>query len=215
METIEITAKYLSNGSTTNIYIPKCCPRCGVANNPTTSIVGNYSNVYAFTHYCPACNQYHFTMQAIRLNTGKPNEMLLVHPQYTSSKLPTLVATKFPKASKMFSDAEYAENNGALELAGMGYRAFCEYLIKDYALLFELDDYENIAKQNLNNAISKYLKDDPLISNVADVIRIVGNDFTHWDSTTDVDLVTLKFYADILLNWANIRLSSKFPPVSR
>jgi hypothetical protein len=80
-----------------------------------------------------------------------------------------------------------------LELADMGYRSAIEFLIKDDVLHFKLDTHENIAKQKLANAIPKYL-DDQMAIKGADVVRILDNDFTHWDKVHDLPVSTVKYY---------------------
>ncbi len=215
METINVSVQYLATGASTEIDIPKCCPRCGVANNPTTKVVGVYSNIYAFTHFCPACNKYHFSMQAIRVSSGGRNEMLIVYPQYSSSKLPTIVSERFQRFAKMYSDAEQAEQNGAIDLSGIGYRASLEILIKDYALEFELDSKEKIAKLDLNGAIAHYFKDNNPIFNTAEVVRILGNDYAHWEQVETVGIETMKAYLDIFISFIKTQLMMKYPPVSR
>ena len=67
----------------------------------------------------------------------------------------------------------------------------------------------------LFGAIKEYL---PLIEmqNSADVVRIIGNDKTHYEQHwNDVDFDVFKNYLDIFLLLILATLKSKVPPVSR
>ncbi|WP_411765862.1 DUF4145 domain-containing protein [Staphylococcus shinii] len=109
----------------------------------------------------------------------------------------------------------FHQNQNFTDLAATGYRSALEILIKDYALDFNLDTQEQISKLNLNNVISKYFKNenDALIS--ADVVRIMGNSFTHWDKDQDASLDEIKYYMHIFINYIEMKLRLKTPPASR
>ena len=115
----------------------------------------------------------------------------------------------------MYHDAELSEENNAIDLAGIGYRASLEILVKDYALANEIDTFENIAKKNLNNAIGQYFKSEMDLQTSADVVRILGNDYAHWDQHEEYDIETLKSYLQIFIQIINTKLMLKNPPVSR
>lgn len=115
----------------------------------------------------------------------------------------------------IYNQALRAEFNGDYELAATGMRSALEILIKDYAIK-ELDQpKEEVAKKDLFKAISEYLKQPELI-NTADVIRILGNDYTHYDRKYpqhDFDL--LKGYMEIFLKQIEVQYMINHPPVFR
>lgn len=108
---------------------------------------------------------------------------------------------------------------GNFDLAGMGYRAAEEVLIKDFALAFSGESKEKIAKLKLNDAISHYFKADEASLISTDVVRINGNDFTHWDRPQGFDLKAqleqIKQYLNIYITRVDYHLMIKNPPVTR
>lgn len=194
------------------VNIPALCPICGVSNNPTTNGLQTSSNFAFFSHHCTACNQTHYSIQDISEDIGLCRA---VYPNSQPTDLPDQIVNFSSRFVKMYRDAEFAESNDAFDLAGVGYRASLEILLKDYALEFDLDNLESIAKTNLNNAISKYFKNDLDVQIAADVVRIIGNDYAHWKKEDDYDLDILKSYLQIFINLINTKLMLKNPPVSR
>ncbi|WP_311776012.1 DUF4145 domain-containing protein [Listeria booriae] len=194
------------------IEIPALCPNCGVSNNPTTKILITSENFGFLYHHCTACNENHYSIQQ---NIENRISCKAVYPTIQPSNLPPQVVELSPRFEKMYRDAEFAENNDSIELAGIGYRACLEILLKDYAFKFELDTHEGIAKTNLNNAISKYFKTDVDTQTAADVVRILGNDYAHWEKGEEYDIEMLKSYLAIFIQIINTKLMLKNPPVSR
>lgn len=223
METIKLMfygTKYMpSLVKETTLVLPATCPNCGVANNPQSNFIGLYSNIAAFTHLCTRCSKYHYTMQAIRANDGEAEELFLCYPEYSVEKVPTLLLEHCPNFSRVYSQALRADSEGLEDLAGMGYRAALEFLIKDYALAFNLDTLEDIAKlKTLSTTISHYFnkKNGELLAfNTAEVVSIVGNDFTHWYKEHDFTLSDIKNYLDIMITYINAKFQMKYPIVSR
>ncbi|WP_137598227.1 DUF4145 domain-containing protein [Paucilactobacillus kaifaensis] len=212
------------------LEIPILCPHCGVSNNPINRIQGHngYSNTYIafFSHTCTACNITFFTIQSfIKTNDkyAKKAIMLAVSPSSHNRKFEERIETFSPRFVSSYNQAFSAEQSGNLDLAGMGYRAAEEILIKDFALKIiengSPEKREEIAKLNLNNTIGKYFKDDQALLVSTDVVRINGNDYAHWDRSDDFDtdshLQEQKAYLEIFINIVNTRLMIINPPVSR
>lgn len=195
-----------------NLEIPVLCPNCGVSNNPSTSLIGTSDKYGFFSHTCTACSKRHYSIQEYDGGFGKCKTL---YPLQQPSNLPEHIVKFSERFVKMFRDAELAESNNSIDLAGMGYRASLEILLKDYALNFNLDSREEIAKINLNNAISKYFKTDVDTQTAADVVRILGNDYAHWDQNEELDIEILKAYLNIFVQIINTKLMLKYPPVSR
>lgn len=194
------------------LEIPVLCPKCGVSNNPSTTLVGTSNSIAFFAHFCTGCAKKHYTIQEYEDGQGFCKG---VYPNVQPTDLPEQITNFSSRFEKMYRDAEFAESNNAIDLAGIGYRASLEILLKDYALDFKLDTYEEIAKTNLNNAISKYFKNDVNTQTAADVVRILGNDYAHWDQTEEPDIDILKSYLSIFIQIINTKLMLKNPPVSR
>lgn len=204
METV--TKEISSSGLNRNliIEIPKTCPNCGIGNNPTTSSVATTSfadyYILCFNHYCVACKKTHQSMQKFFTN-DKNSEMILVYPNKTIVEIDSIFIKHAPRFVEFYSEAVEAEKLGLVNIAGTGYRSAIECLIKDYALHFGLDDKEYLSnpKFSFNNAIDRYVKDDDLLKGALHFIREVGNNYTHWDKSTDISLPVLKSYVEIII----------------
>ena len=105
----------------------------------------------------------------------------------------------------MYNQALQCEKNGNFELAAVGFRAALEILVKDYAIKELKIDSETVSGKTLFNAIGEYLDEKPLVTS-ADVIRILGNDYAHYERKyPEHDFEILKEYME------RINLSQKFP----
>ncbi|WP_436341490.1 hypothetical protein ACSF83_04355 [Lactobacillus johnsonii] len=175
---------------------------------------------FFLTHRCPSCNHEHYSLQFISPDrSGKETQLWVLYPSNTLTNFSENLTKFSPRFIDLYHQAETAENNGNLDLAGMGYRAAEEVLIKDFALAFSGESKEDIAKLKLNDAISHYFKDDEASLISTDVVRINGNDFTHWNRPANFDLKTqleqIKQYLKIYIARVDYHLMIKNPPVSR
>lgn len=201
------------NNSRYQYSIPMLCPCCGVANNPTSTPVF-FANGYAgVAHLCPVCNQYSITIHT----SDQQNKILttvVVYPSANDRIFNELIVTMSPEFVSLYNQSYNAEQLGFKDLSGIGYRSSLEILIKDFALAFELDSKENIAKLNLNRAIEKFFKHEAEFFTSADVVRKIGNNFTHWDKNDEyLDIIVLKEYLEIFIQAILVKLMIKHPPV--
>lgn len=204
MEIINVEITNSGINRNLSIQIPKTCPNCGVGNNPTTNHVASLNTsafyVLSYNHYCSVCKKNHQSMQKWNSNENK-TEMLLVYPNTTVVEIDPIFIENAPRFVEFYSEAVEAEKLGLVNIAGTGYRSAIECLIKDYALHFGLDDKEYLSnpKFSFNNAIDRYVKDDDLLKGTLHFIREVGNNYTHWDKSTDISLPVLKSYVEIII----------------
>lgn len=120
-----------------------------------------------------------------------------------------------PRFILSYNQALRAESVGDIELSAIGYRQALECLIKDYAITELNADKNTVIKQSLFEAIEIYLKESELIS-VADVVRILGNDYAHYDRKyPQHDFKLLKTYMDIFIKMIEAKILIAHPPVSR
>ena len=90
-----------------------------------------------------------------------------------------------------------------------------EILIKDYAIKCLEMDSKKVSKMHLYDAIEEYLPNYDYKA-VADVVRILGNDTTHYEQKyEEMDFSVLKQYLDIFINLIDVQLKMKNPPVKR
>ncbi|NYS33732.1 DUF4145 domain-containing protein [Streptococcus danieliae] len=198
-------------GSWMKIEIPSHCPNCGIGNNPTTEYNSELGNdVKVYSHYCVNCQKHHYTIQDKAVD--KQRALLMFYPRILSENIPEVFLKHAPRFVEFYSEAIEAEKMNLTNLAATGYRSAIECLVKDYALSFELDSEEEISKLNFNNAINKYVQNDELLSGTIHWIRKVGNNYTHWDKSTDITLSSLKSYVDIILSIFEAKFKMKALP---
>lgn len=126
-----------------------------------------------------------------------------------------ILATISPKFIDMYNQALQSEHAGNIELAAIGYRASLEVLVKDFAINELHEPANNVEEKKLFDAISQYLNQPDLI-NTADVVRILGNDYTHYKRKyPQHDFELLKGYMDIFLKQIEVQYMINHPPVSR
>ena len=218
--TMQVTSPWYAD---TKFCVPDLCPNCGVSNNPTNRIEGFFNSgnsciLALLSHRCPSCGKYHWTLQNLYGNKQDP-EMLFVYPSVQLTSMDSKIVSLSPRFEKMYHSAERSENIGDYDLAGMGYRAALEILIKDYAVQFTNESKDKIAGYKLNDAIAHFYKNEQTAQVSADVVRIYGNDYAHWDQPDQFNseeiLTQLKAYLRIFTSWIGYQLMIANPPVSR
>lgn len=208
------------------IEIPKLCPRCGVSNNPEVIIKGiqNFTDgsVAYISCQCLACSSWSFLIvKAVSRSTedSDPWKLLSQYPNNSVKIFNELLQKCSPRFVKLYNAAFDAEQNGHIDLAGMGYRASLEVLIKDWALKYSDEDKSKVASYSLHDAIAHFLSDDNSAFASSDVVRAVGNDFTHWnrpdDFNPEIHLNIVKTYLEIFINSVLAKLQILNPPAGR
>ena len=120
-----------------------------------------------------------------------------------------------PRFISAYNQALRAEERQDIELAAIGYRHALECLIKDFAIKELNLNYDEVVKKSLCDAIKLYLEEKDLVS-TADVIRILGNDYTHYERKyPEFDFALLKQYMEIFIKLVETRVLIMHPPVSR
>ncbi|HFD2035903.1 TPA: DUF4145 domain-containing protein [Clostridium perfringens] len=193
----------ITSGGTTlfECEIPINCPHCSAFINPQPNTYSciTLSNfyIYIIAYQAPCCDNYFFVTYKVTNNKG---ELLTIYPSNKPEKLPEAIEKISPRFVNLYNQAYTAEQNNHLELAGSGYRNALEVLIKDYAINELGIDSKEVVKKNLNRSINEYVPSVRL-SNSADVIRLLGNDYTHYERHyEDIDFQILKKYMRIFIN---------------
>lgn len=214
-----------------DFLIPNLCPNCGVSNNPANSIatyivINKYERIGFLTHKCLSCNKTHYSIQRLSLdqNTQTTPKLLCLYPNKKEKRqFHKLIEELSPRFVNVYHQAQMAEQNEAYIIAGMGYRAALEILIKDYVLNILQEDKNKISKMKLADCIVHYFKGDAesnvALFNAADVVRIFGNDFAHWEHPEDFSeqesINYIKSYLDIFISTIKTKLMCFNPPVKR
>lgn len=227
MESTRFQSSNFSNYTFTSdiqIEIPTCCPYCNLGNNPTLRLMSydresDKTIVIFLTSQCPACGRKTYLTNRNSENERKVYKLLSQYPKNTLRTFDDLIVKCSPRFVESYNAAYTSEQNGYFDLAGMGYRASCEILIKDWAEQYSGESHEQIAKYKLNDAISHFFKGNIAAFNSSDVVRDFGNEATHWDRPNNFDswtnLVQIKNYLDILVDTILFNLRISNPPTGR
>lgn len=208
-----------NNYSNVEYEKPATCPHCGYGIDAPIDLhqVMNFNGNLLFCARvkCTSCSKnFFFICESNKEHTYA--SFSCIYPSISASKYENeSLANISERFINIYNQALRAEFNGDIELAATGFRSALEVLIKDYAINELGESKETVADKTLFTAIKEYLKQDDLIS-TADVIRILGNDYTHYERRYpqhDFDL--LKGYMDIFLKQIEVAYMVKHPPVSR
>lgn len=216
------TRKWGSTGNSLTSYIevtlPKNCPICGVANSPTligTDIVDYYGNekLQTISWKCTNCFNKYVTGHTRKDLDNKKLNFLFIYPSPTPREFSELIKNLSPRFIDIYKEGYYCENAGFLTSAGISYRLALEILIKDYAIVELQKDEKEVTSKKLYAAIEDYLPNVDF-QRVADVIRLKGNDYTHFKEKYDqVDFVMFKDYLNIFIDLVEVQLKINHPPI--
>lgn len=208
-----------NNISDLNYEMPRKCPFCEISIHPQLKghTLTNYNQEYlqVFTWECPDCNRHYVTGHIRADKKSKNTVFLFIQPVRKGKEFPIQLVDLSPAFVKIYNQALHSEQSGHYEVAGMAFRKALEILIKDYAFEVLKKPMEEIESKNLSRAIEEYLPTSTHIA-AADVVRIKGNDYSHYKTLIDdVSYEQMKFFFDALIDriYTEIRLHN--PPVSR
>lgn len=133
----------------------------------------------------------------------------LVKHDFIKESFPNDIDATSPMFCQIYNEAYFAEQNGLLEICGVGYRKSLEFLIKDYLIILNPDKEEQIKKNSISNCISSFVK-DTRIKSVASRAIWLGNDHTHYEKKwNDKDLADLKTLIKLTISWIELEILSK------
>lgn len=218
---IKVIKHSLGTGTQISLEIPSLCPWCHVSFNPNINVKDHFAegpiDTFILRYHCTYCTKE--SIAVIASETGKIRRQQMLYPEQKGTEFGELLAKLSPRFISLYNSAERSELRGDLDLAGMGYRAALEVLLKDSALDTTEDSASKIAKMNLGQAIKQYYGENPFGMVPADVVRLTANDFVHWDRPDDFSprqaLDEMKSYLDIFINIVKMQQMVKHPPVER
>jgi len=106
---------------------------------------------------------------------------------------------------KIYNQSFFAEQNGLLEICGVGYRKSLEFLIKDYLIKLSPEKEEEIKSKFLGNCISEDIKNEN-IKSVAKRATWLGNDEAHYSRIwEEKELKDLKTLIDLVIHWFEMK----------
>lgn len=189
--------------------IPIICPNCNFSLQPIIkeSRLLSYGNksllIISFIGNCCSTPFYATYIQADKSNF----KLLDIFPHLKPTILPENIINLSSRFSELYYQSYTAEQNNHLELAGSGYRNSIEILIKDFAIKKLNASEKEVCKMSLYDVIGKYLNEVNIEPVAADVIRVLGNDYTHYERKyNDIDFIVVKKYLEIFINQIETRL---------
>lgn len=199
---------------------PIKCPHCDAFVEPST--MGHQRVEYESSKYLyivtfkgECCSKLFFACYLNPTTGENANnaELLLIYPSQKPVPLSEQINEISPRFVELYNQCYTAEKNNHFELAGSGYRNALEVLVKDYAIKELSKDESEVKKKSLYEAISLYLPSIK-IQNSADVIRVLGNDYTHYERKyTEIDFNVLKAYLDIFIKAIEMEYLMSHPVV--
>ena len=197
---------------------PSTCPYCGINNDAIVKSIHHDSvdkkeTIVIFVVFeCTGCQKRYFATYTLKDHI---TEFCNTFPMPSTELQSTELATLSPRFVETYNQCLRAESINDLNIAAIGMRSALEILVKDYAIIELKEPKETVSSKSLYQAISDYLKEDDLIK-PADVVRILGNDHTHYQRKyPEHDYKLLKSYMDIFINLIETKLKIHHPPVSR
>lgn len=194
------------------------CPYCNISTDATRVGIKPFTIknglIADVTFNCTSCDKV-FHVSYVKLNDENMFNPYSVYPNFQGREFSDEIKNISPRFVKLYNQTYKAEYDNNLELAGCGYRNALEVLIKDFAINVLKEKKEEVVKIKLYGAIEKYLSDVDM-SKCADVVRILGNDNTHYERDYEnIDFKVLKQYLNIFIEMIEVQIKIKNPPVSR
>ena len=200
---------------------PATCPYCGYGTDAPVMSRGSFhmgGNVYmlAGTCKCTHCNKTFFFACYRNISETPDSPCSFCFPENSFTPYKNDVLSQISKRFiQMYNQALNAEFNNSLDLAAIGYRSSLEILVKDFAISELGVSEDEASKKSLCDAIGTYLMQEDLVK-TADVVRILGNDYTHFKRKyLDFDFNLLKYYMDIFMKQIEAQYMIHHPPVER
>ncbi len=200
------------------IQVPRYCPICGMPQCPDVADSklwkpdgdARYGTVM---YTCNNCSRKYLVNYDLSpsAESWKPCSF---YPVLDLSCKNDVLDPVSPRFSELYAQALRSEQLGDVDLAATGYRNAIECLIKDYAIVELHADPDTVTKESLFEAIGNYL--DPDMVKTADVVRILGNDFTHYQRKyPQFDFKILKTYTAYFISLIERKIRINHPPVQR
>lgn len=212
-------ASEFSSTLTGNYKKPSICPYCGMGVDAPilkkdTYALNSGHRLLVANCRCTSCEKiFFFTYEYC---SDAQDFVPVTYPSVSFTPYSNeILETISPRFIDMYNQALLAEFNSNYELAAIGYRSALEFLIKDYAINELGKKASEVSSKKLCDSIGIYLHQEELVK-TADVVRILGNDFTHYQRKyPEHDFKLLKKYMDIFLSQVEAQYMIMHPPVSR
>lgn len=218
MQYLEKLASVFNSSFSFKYQKPATCPYCNMGTDATyeqkyiASFNGN--TLLIATCKCTACGK--MFLFVCEKDDKQIAKNVCIYPEVSVkpfvNKHLAAISERFIDIYNQALEAEFA---GHFDLAAIGFRTALEILIKDYAINILKEPEASVTSKKLCPAIGEYLHQEEMVK-TADVVRILGNDYTHYKRKyPEHDFALLKKYMEIFLSQIEIQYMIKHPPVSR
>ena len=172
-----------------DIEMPTVCPRCKKSTVP--QVLDSYILKYpeettaelTTMFFCRGCEKVflgNYTGEYITYHDTNCMKLQYLSPYLEEC---TMFSSEIENLSSEFiniyNQAEKAENCGLDKICGIGYRKALEFLVKDFAILKNPSNEDNIKNIFLGKCIDEYIENEK-IKKLAKAITWIGNDETHY-----------------------------------
>lgn len=205
-------------------HLPDKCPHCQKSIDPKpiadrlSGVPHEPDCVISVVFYCPdrQCGR-SFIADYKRLksyNCRMRGEFYLktTHPStLDTDEMPQAVTELFPLFTDIYWQANKAEKQDLIDIAGPGYRKALEFLLKDYCIskVDTADEKQLIKEMLLGRLINTYVQQDT-IKSVAQRAVWLGNDETHYvRKWQDKNLQDLKNLIKLTCNWISNEMEAE------
>lgn len=189
---------------------PDECPRCHHAMTPTFHFAFYDENRWQkkdclqIIYRCPRlqCNQLFIANHESMDSSCRYFNLSYLAPLNKNNKVfSNTIKTISPNFCSIYNQSFAAEQDGLMEICGVGYRKSIEFLIKDYLIKLNHGRKEEIEKKRLGDCLEQDIKNDS-IKNIAKRATWLGNDETHYFRTwVGKDVQDLKRLIDLTVHW--------------
>lgn len=195
------------------------CPFCGTYNDPNKIIdlnnikSDNPLKIVSIIFKTTCCERYFSSFYLYNQISLGTLTHLFTYPTIDTEHLPVefnLISENFVK---IYNQAKTASKLGNFELACIGYRTSIEFLLKDFLIKVRKLDENKISKMKLADIISHFESQEIYVS--ADVIRIFGNDKTHYIAKYNFNIQQVELYLKFLMDNILKEYLLANPPVKR
>lgn len=206
--------------SNLKIKIPRVCPHCTQAIAALTTQFMKFAytteqDLNVFGHRCPDCLNWFITTHKRKTKGAQGDQLdyVSVFPNNKKMTFHELIEKASPRFVEIYNQAYSSEQQGHYEIAGTGYRMALEILVKDFAINALNKDPEEVKEKKLFGALESYLDDQDALTS-GDVVRVLGNDYAHYDKVyKDINFTELKWYLDMFVKRIEAKLLFLNPPV--
>ena len=195
------------------------CPFCGAYNEPIKiADMNNIKNdtplkIISIIFKTTCCERYFSSFYIYNQIPLGSTRILSTYPTIDTEPLQPEFNIISENFVKIYNQARTASKLGNFELACIGYRTSIEFLLKDFLINVRKQDKKTISPTSLADIISYF--EEKEISVSADVVRIFGNDKTHYIAKYDFDIKQVELYLEFLMATIRKEYLLANPPVQR